>query len=263
MSLHDAYARVTPFEIAFPDRDIVERLGRDVDEESSSRGVDPQMPDVFITLGAVGDFLGELLGPDAPLEALPEYGALLFHAVHFARAGQPVYLLETAATRYLIQGSPAGEPRPPARAGYLQLPQHLFWLEGAEAGVPESMDGLFWSVSDSGVLHTLPITGVLPHRAGFRALPLPEAPISDAGQWLESEMREGGADYSSSLPGQDLDVLYSMTTAGEVLKLLARFFAYLDVAPALNEPPTPLGHAHPEAGPLPSRLPYAAVKLVA
>ena len=262
MSLHDAYARVTPFEIAFPDGDAVERLRLEVDEESSRRGVDSQSPDLFVTLGAVGHFLDESQ-PDDPLEGRLEYAALLFHAVHFAREGRPVYLLETAATRYLIEGAPSGAPTPPARSGYLQLPQHLFWMDGDGADAPESIDGLFWFVSDSGGLHSLAITGVLPDRPGFRALRLPAAPMSDAVHWLEAEVRVGGSDYSSSLPGHELDGLYSMTTAGEVLKLLARFFAYLDAAPGANEPPVPPTSGRVEAGPLPSRLPFATVKLVA
>lgn len=263
MSLHDEYARVTPFEIAFHDEEVVDRLLDEIREETTSRAVDPQLPGVFITLGAVGDFVRELKAPDAPEEAAHQLGALLFHAVHFAREGRPLYLLRTAATRYLIEGAPAGRPRPPSPAGYLQLPQHLFWMDGAGEGAPESIDGLFWFASDQGMLHVLPVTGLLPDRMGFRALPLPEAPLADAAGWLDADVRDEGEDYSSSLPGHDLDRLYSMRTAGEVLKLLARFFAYLDAVPEAGEAAAAPTGGSDDDGPRRSRLPYSAVQLVA
>jgi hypothetical protein len=262
MSLHDDYARVTPFEIAFPDQDAVERLVREIAEEASARGVDPELPGIFVTLGAVGDFVRDLQAPDAPDEAARELGALLFHAVHFAKAGRPVHLLRTAATRYLVEGAPAGEPRPPSPAGYLQLPQHLFWMGGRDGSAPESIDGLFWVASGTGTLHVLPITGVLPERMAFRALPLPEAPLEEAPGWVDTQVREGSPDYSSALPGHDLDGLYSIETAGEVLKLLARFFSYVDAVPEAVERSEPASGAA-QGGPRPSTLPYTRVKLVA
>lgn len=261
MSLHDAYARMTPYEIAFPDEDAVERLARDAAAEAAGRGVDPTSPTAFITLGAVADFIRRLKGPDGPEGTLHQYGALLFQAVHFVEAGRPLYLLEAAATRYLVGGSPGGDPYPPASAGYLQLPQHLFWMGDSDGDTPESIDGIFWFATDAGLLHAVPITGVLPDRPGFRALPLPEAPLEDARHWLDAEMREGAADYSSSLPGHDLDRLYSVRNAGEVLKLLARFFAYLKAVPEAGAHAA--GHAEAADGPRPSGLPYTRVQLVA
>lgn len=271
MSLHDAYARVTPFEIAFPNRTAADRLAHEVMTEATSRGVDPQLPGVFVSLGAVGDVVRELTAPGAPEDAAHELGALLFHAVHFERAGRPVFLLETATSRYLVEGAPTGVPKPPEPAGYLQLPQHLFWMDAGAEGAAESIDGMFWFASEAGVLHVLPITGVLPERMAFRALPLAEAPMHDAARWLDAEVREGGADYSSSLPGHDLDRLYSMRTAGEVLKLVARFFSYTEDVPEARLPVDAEAAeaqeggapAHAHAGPRPSSLPYTRVKLVA
>jgi hypothetical protein len=262
MSLHDEYARVTPYEIAFPDDEAVDRLIRDVDEEASSRGVDAGLPGIFITLGAVGGFVRELRPPDASTEAKDQYGVLAFQAVHFAREGRPLYLLDTAATRYLIEGVPDADPQPPSPAGYLQLPQHLFWMDRLEEGAPESMDGLFWFASGAGVLHSLPITSVLTDQASFRALPLPQAPLRDATEWMHTHARDGEADFASSIPGHDLDRLYSVQTAGEVLKLLARFFAYVGAVPAAGRGGPPGGEPTAAQGPRPSRLPYTKVTLV-
>lgn len=262
MSLHDEYARVTPYEIAFPDDGLLENLASDVQTEAAGRGVDAQLPAVFMTLDAVGEIVQEMRSPDAPSEAAHQLAALLFHGMHFARAERPFYLLGTAAARHLVEGAPVGEPRPPAEAGYLQLPQHLFWVDGPGGGAPESVDGFFWFASDAGMLHVLSVTGLLPERMAFRAVPLPEAPLADAREWLTAEVRGGGHDYESSLPGHDLDRLYSVETAGEVLKLLARFFAYVVAVPKAGAAADSPARAE-ESGPDPSRLPCTRIQLVA
>jgi hypothetical protein len=258
MSLHDEYARLTPFEIAFPEGEAVDRLVEEIDHEAASRGVDPSLPDVFLTLGSVDDFVRRLQPPDASSVAMSQYGALVFHATHFVRAGRPVYLLTTGTARLLVGEAPAAEPSPPSPAGYLQLPQHLVWMESADDEPPESVDGIFWVASEHGALHALPVTGVLPDGPGFRALPLQEAPLSDARVWVESEMRGRGEDFSSTLPGRQLDGLYAVQTAGEVLKLLARFFALMTAASASGEERT-ASPAGTGPGPRPSELPYIRV----
>jgi hypothetical protein len=267
MSLHDAYARMTPFEIAFPDSTVLDDLARAVMEEATARRVDPELPGVFITLGSVDDFVRDVLSPEDPEGALLRYGGLIFHAVHFVRADRPLYLADTSVARRLVDDVPGADPQPPASAGYLQLPQHLFWMAGTEKGAPESLDGLFWFASEKGVIHVLPITSVLPDGPGFGAVPLPEAPLGDAPAWLDADMREGADDYASTLPGHDIDGLYSVETAGEILKLLARFFAYLGSTPAAHETALgPDGSAPREAsseGPRPSALPYTRVTSVA
>jgi hypothetical protein len=159
-----------------------------------------------------------------------------------------------------VEGAVAAEPRPPEPAGYLQLPQHLVWMGGADGAAPESVDGIFWVASKAGALNALPITGVLPDGPGFRALPLPEAPLRDAPAWLDTDVRVDGEDFSSALPGHELDGLYAVETAGEVLKLLARFFAYLWAAPQAREPGAAPGHGSP--GPRASKLPYTHVRAV-
>ena len=45
-----------------------------------------------------------------------DYGALVFHAVHFTTAECPLYVLGTHASRYLVDGVPDGEPVPPSTA---------------------------------------------------------------------------------------------------------------------------------------------------
>ena len=231
MALHDAYARRTPFEVAFPDPAPVEALEQEIAREVEARGVEPSEPALFVTMRAVAAFLEHLGEGEAQRGSGHRFGPLVFHAIHHRAAGSPVYLLETALVRHLVDQAPAGAAAPPSRSGYVQLPQHLLWVGAEGEGVPESLDGVFWTVSASGVLHLLPITGMRPDRPGFGMLPMPEPPLDDAQQWLAATMRDGGEDFASVLPGADVDGLYAVETAGEILKLVARFFAYADGTP--------------------------------
>lgn len=268
MSLHDAYARVTPYELLFRDRGNADALVAAVEEEEAGRGADPGDPHAFVTMGAVGAFVRELEGPDAPPGSIHHYGALVFHGFHFTRADCPLFVLSTHVARYLVDGAPeGGAVPPPAPAGYLQLPQHLFWAE-AGSDVPESVDGIFWSVSAAGLLHSLMVTGLRSDRPGLGVIPMPEAPLNEADSWLDADVRGDGTDFVSVMPGSDLDRLYSFTAAGETLKLLARFFAYLRAVPGGLERVEPdpdasvvLESSSAARGPEPSVLPFTRVRL--
>jgi hypothetical protein len=259
MSLHDQYARLTPFEIAFPDRTVLAALSDRVAHETGDRA-DDTLLEAFITTAAVGELVRRLQGPEVPPEASYPFAALLYQCVHFLRAGSPLYLVSTGAVRRLIRPDAAGElapgqpsavVQPPAPAGYVQLPQHLVWTVAGSSGrgTPESLDGIFWTVSGSGALNALSVTGLLPDRPGFGALPLPAAPLADAGAWLEARIRGSGDDFASRLPGGELDDLYSVEAAGEVLKLLARLFVFVQAEPGRLEErePDPAGAPHPSA----------------
>ena len=259
MSLHDGYARVTPYELAFRGRANADALVEAIEEERSGRGADPEDPHAFVTMGAVGAFVSELEGPDAPPGSIHQYGALAFHGVHFTRAECPLYVLSTHVARYLVSGATEGVAEPPTPAGYLQLPQHLFWAD-AGTGVPESVDGMFWSATKRGLLHTLMITGMRPDRPGLGVVPLPEAPLQDVGLWLDADVRGDGSDFVSPLPGSDMDGLHSFVAAGEILKLLARFFAYVRTVPGGLERVGAPADA-PAGDPEPSVLPFTRVTL--
>ena len=257
MSLHDAYARITPYELAFRDRAAAEELLAQIDEEAAGRRADPHDPHAFVTMGAVGAFIRALEGPGAPSGTVHHLGALVYHGVHFTRAGCPLYLLTTAAARRLVEDSPDGPPEPATPAGYLQLPQHLFWAESGEA-TPESVDGLFWTVTPTRVLHSLIVTGMRADRPGLDVVPLPEAPLADAETWLDAQVREDGRDFASTLPGSELDALYSFRAAGEALKLLARFFVYVERKPSVLQSMEPTGS---DESPAPSMLRFSRMTL--
>lgn len=259
MRLHDAYARHTPVELAFPDPAEAGELFERIGAEARADGVDPTDLQGFMTLAAVAGALRELRAPEVGGEAVHRYAVLLQHVWLFHRAGGRVHLLTTPAARYLVGGAPAAEPVLPAEAGYLQLPLHLFWV-AAGAETPESVDGLFWSMGSDGMLRLLMATGIHPGRPGLSVVPVAEAPWSDAPSWLEASIRSGGDDFACTLPGAEWDGLHSLESAGEALKLVARVFAHLASgrAPADDEAPRVLLGA---GTPLPSRLPFSRILL--
>ena len=236
-------ARVTPYELAVPGRRFVEERFPEVEEEAGARGGDGTDPTAFVNLGAVGRILQEIRGDDDDPELIQQHGYLVFHAYHFWRAGEPLYVVEPAAARFLVESEPevtADAPPPPASAGYLQLPRNLFWSwpdPEDESAPAEPVDGVFWTAAGDGTLWTLAALGLRADRPGLSIFPLPPVPLADAGAWLGAKIREEGEDFRSTLPGGELDELYSVETAGEVLKLLGRAFWYAKSFPEAVEGP--------------------------
>lgn len=266
MPLHDAYARLTPFELVFPSEEQAEALARAVAEEASSRGVDATSPADFLTLGSVEAFVRSTADGEPDPTALRRHGPMIYHALRFVAEGRNLYLLTTHAARYLVEGRPDGEPRAPARAGYVQLPQHLFWTRAAAVS-PESVDGVFWSVGRDDRIHFLLATGLRPDRSGIGVVPIPEGPVEEAAEWLDLETREEGPDFATDLPGADIDGLYELRSSGEVFKLMARCFAYVDGVPLAVETGASRAGAgdgrtaFADGAPEPSRLDFARITL--
>ena len=258
MPFHDAYARRTPFELAFPDAQAAERLSEAVRTDAAAQSVDPSDRGAFGSLPAVAGYLAEVRAPGAPASAVHDFAGLLFHAYHFEAAGRPLHLLTEAAARRLVEGvvGPA-DCEPPAGAGYLQLPQHLVWLEAGKGSTPESADGIFWTRGAGGLLHLLVAIGMRPDRPGLAVVQVPEAPWADAPAWVDAQVREGEEDFGNVLPGGELEGLYAFRAAGEVLKLFARFCIFLAGGSARVTPCRPETDA---AQPIPSTLPYRRVE---
>jgi hypothetical protein len=134
------------------------------------------------------------------------------------------------------------------------------------------VDGFFWTAATDGTLHLLLAVGIREGRPGLAVVPVAEAPLSEAASWLAARVRAEGEDFRTTLPGGELEGLYSLTAAGEALKLAARLFAYEHAVPAAVEKHMPPSDGHDGAerhaegegadgGPEPSRLPYRKVVL--
>jgi hypothetical protein len=274
MSGHDAFARLTPYELSFPDLAFARRHFAAIRREGEARGVDLRDPGAFIMLAASGQALREIRGPqDAGPHAergevlIHQYGFLLYHAFHFCEAGEPLYLVQASALREVIEQelpaaawAPALEPR----AGYVQLPQHIVWVRAAPGLPPESLDGFFWARGSEGCFGLLLALGMRADRPGLSVVPLSELPIAEAGEGTRMQMREagGGGDFTSSLPGSDLEGLYELRTSGEALKLAARMLWRLETPTGIEaaERTAPSAAGKSAATPRPSALAFRRVK---
>lgn len=256
---HDAFARLTPYELSFPDLAFARRHFVAIREEAEVRGVELTDPSAFVMLAATGKALREIRGPEDDPALIHQYGYLLYHSFHFCEAGEPLYLFQTAALRDLLEKEPetAGwTPGLEPAAGYVQLPQHLVWVRAAPNTPPESLDGFFWSRVSPDRFGLLLALGMRADRPGLSVVPLGDLPTAEAADWAHMEMREGGGDFTSTLPGSEIEGLYELRSSGEALKLAARALRRIELPEGIDEAaPTEEG----ADGPRPSTLPFRRV----
>lgn len=261
MAVHDAYARLTPYELSFPDLEFARRHFAAIRREAEARQVELRDPTAFVMLASTGQALREIRGPQDDPALIRQYGYLLYHTYHFCEAGEPLYLVPSGALRQLLDAPadvagwrPALEPE----SGYAQLPQHLVWVRPSEELPPESLDGFFWVRTGQDTFGLLFALGMRGDRPGLSVVPLDELPIADAGQWILLEMREGGGDFASSMPGADLDRLYELRSTGEAIKLAALVLRGLERG-TLGAPTT--ARAPNDAGARPSALAFRTLEV--
>ena len=261
MPIHDSYARTTPYELLLPTEGFAEEWFPKIREEAEGRGGSLALAESFVLLAEAALALREIRGEEDAPELIQQHGALLFHAFHFHEGGEPLYLIETAVVRFLVENGPEEgewEPKLPGKAGYLQLPQHLFWTAGEDGDAPESLDGIFWSAPDGESVTLLVVMGIRKDRSGLAVVPLPNLPLSAAAPWASMAVRPDGDDFQSSLPGAEMEGLYSLASGAEALKLAMRVLWYLDVFPGrVTAGQGPESEA--EGDPAPSQLPYRRV----
>ena len=225
-------------------------------------------------LGTVQGALVELREEDAGAESAHDHGGILFFAYHLWRTGGGVVLAQQKTLRELLDAGPrvaAGEGGVVGdeeagwagdlggRAGYVQLPQHLVWIESPDQP-PESVDGFFWYGDRDGALQLALVAGMRKDRPGCVVVSVPPQPLATLPGWASGPAREGGGDFSTSLPGAELDGLVGICTPAEVFKLAALVlgrFAQEGPEPVSPTPPsTSGGDPQPnEAGPRPTTLP--------
>ena len=259
MPVHDAYARLTPYELSFPDLDVARRHFSAIRSEAEVRGADAADPTVFVLLAATGQALREIRGADDDPGLIHQYGFLIYHAFHFFEAGERLYLLRSSVLRGLIQDEPASgswslvlEPS----AGYVQLPQHLVWVRPEAGSLPESLDGFFWARSGADRFAVLLALGMRADRPGLSVVPLSDLPVAEVRDWTRMDMREGGGDFSSTLPGSEIEGLYELCSSGEALKLAARVLRRLETVTGVE---LANNRAAPDDGPQASALAYRMI----
>ena len=268
MPIHDAYARVTPYELLLPNEDFAEERFPLIRSEAKERGGSLADPDSFLLLSEAAMALREVREEDDAAEMVQRHGALLFQAFHFWEAGHPLLLLDAQVVRFLVENGPeegAWVPALPGAAGYVQLPQHMFWAASGVGEAPESLDGIFWAAPAGENLTILVVMGIRKDRPGLAVVPLPTLPLAAATPWASMPVRPEGVDFSTDLPGAELEGLYAIEAGGEAVKLAMRIFWYLDVFPGRvgdesrpSVDPSPAPEPH---GPQPSELPYRRVIL--
>ena len=299
MAIHDAYARLTPYELLLPDPGFPDRLFPEIGAEAGERGTDVANPAAFTMLGTVQGALAELRSEHAEPESAHDHGSVLYFAYHMWLAGPAVTLVRAGTLRGLLarasrEPSPSGQAADTTelreRAGYVQLPQHLVWIEEGDAGepgqpssrepaelhphepagndprppgpipapesgsppAPESVDGFFWAADRGGILHVALVTGMRGDRPGYGVVPVPPQPLALLPGWATGSVREGGGDFTTSLPGAELDGLLGICTPAEVFKLAALVLGRLRSA----RPTDLVVVSEPPPGPRPTALPY-------
>ena len=265
MAIHDAYARLTPYEMLLPEPDFADQRFPAIGEEAEERGVDPGNPAAFVMLGAVQGAMAELRTDDATPESANDHGSVLFFAYQLWRTGGALVLAQRKTLRALLSGegdAPQGDRNSlwtkdfGGKAGYVQLPQHLVWIEEARNGPPESVDGFFWFGDAQGALHLALVAGMRGDRPGFAVVPVPPVPLDTLPEWATGPAREGGGDFTTSLPGADLDGLLGVRTPAEVFKLAALLLGRI----ARERPEvSPSSQVDDDARPRPSALPFATL----
>lgn len=224
----------SPYDLVFGSAIFEEDRFPGIRNEAETRGVATEVPERFLLLGTVGSLLQELLPEGAGAEEFARHGTLLYQAYHFWRHGKETYRLEESEARALVAHTTSSERwcfEPPARAGYLEFPRHLFWARIEEGATPEPVAGCFWTVADpvdasaqGGRLQLLLPLGLFPGRPGFSTIALEVVPDLLAATPPVDPERE---DFANILPGGELQGWHGLLTELEVIKLVSRTFSHL------------------------------------
>ncbi|MFO7894621.1 MAG: hypothetical protein R6U63_12870 [Longimicrobiales bacterium] len=241
----ETHERQNPYQLVFGAESIDDRLFPPIAEEAEARDQPLDDPDRFLFLSSVGKLLQAIAGgedagyedePTGDEDALKQYGRLLYHAFHYWRDRKPTRRVDEESVRWLLDDvTSVGDWRltPPSRSGYLQLPRNLVWAEPAPGLQPEPADGFFWRFTEPDdrppELHVLLVLGVRADRAGFSVVPATGV-LDTEDHWAETDARPDGTDFETTLPGGEMDELYSLETAAELLKLASLCFWKLDPA---------------------------------
>jgi hypothetical protein len=231
--------RTDPYHLVFGARSLDDTLFPPIAGEAKARDAPLDDPERFLFLTSVGRLLQAIAGDPAEGgpgsgEALRQHGRLLYHAFHFWREGKKVLELEEAEVRRVLDkdhapgdASAGSILATPAPAGYARLPRNLIWAAADQGLQPEPADGFFWvhrrPEGEPAEIFVLAPLGVRHDRPGFTVVTA-EGVAQDGRGWAHVQGRPGGVDFATTLPGGELDRLYSIETPTELLKLASLCF---------------------------------------
>lgn len=186
--------------------------------EARERGLDPFSPEDFSRLAESRAALRHLLTGDESPEVRTQWGAMLFQAWHFSRAGERVRTFSEEEALALVTRGPHPEwiPSSDADAGFVQLPAAIFIAPTPPGDPTVWMDGFFWA-RGNGALILLVVLAAAGEQ--FTLLPLPPLPLTVAGPWATESVRKTGDDFAPLSPGAGP---HAITVAGEMMKLAIR-----------------------------------------
>jgi hypothetical protein len=264
MAVHDAYARITPYEIAFPSLDAARSTLAQMRAEAAAAGLALDDPAQVLGLDATREAAESLGSPGGDSEEAHSLALLLGHALRFWSDGETVALISAATLRRVVadplSSSPPSSER--ASAGYVQLPHRMVWLVSEDSPTPESVDGFFWMLTEHpGRLWALFAVGMRGDRAGFSVIPLP--PVELDGELPNELIHADPQSAAAALPGAEIEGLVTLrsTTDAARLALGAVFALWTTPAPERHAAsPSPADETTPARGAPPrSALPYLRI----
>jgi hypothetical protein len=232
-----ARRRVSPYDLAFVESGLEQHFPAIRDEAREVLG-EHAPPGQFLQLRNVAALLREAL-VENDSSVVAQFGPLLHQAYHFWLNGKQIFELDEETLRRLLgplEAAAAGPLEVPAQSGYLAFERNLLWARIEDDARPEPVDGLFWNVTGDNEaearLDVLLVLGLVTGRPGFSIADVSAVLDDTSASWSSMDARgAGSADFANVLPGGELQGLYALTTAGEVLKLVARAFAHLTGSP--------------------------------
>jgi len=229
---------------AFPDPAARDTRFAAIRAEAKDRGIDALDPDEFARLAEAKVALRKLVSPEDPPDAIQQAAALLFQAVHFQAASEPVHEVSQEAADDLVTAAPPKGWKPAARtgAGYVALPPGIFLAPGPPDGATTWIDGFFWTL---GAVRMTLLAVLATDSDAFMLLPLPTLPQSVVGPLARESVRQDGEDFEGP-PADDGRKRYAIVAAGEILKLAARVLWRLEAATAQEENVEHEEHGKPE-----------------
>jgi hypothetical protein len=227
---------MTPYEHLFARPEFEEELFPAIFREAEAHALDTRNRDEFLQLPSASAVLEKLSPPgSADASPVPGVAALAYQGYHFWRNGAKPDVLSEDVVRTLLDPDAADlgtwPLQAPAQAGYVVLPANLVWAK-TDQGAPEALHGFFYTTSPhgsaAGSLALLIALGVRDDRAGVTAIEINVTlPVFPPGHFGDLDARDEGVDFENILPGGELRGLFSVTNAGEVLKLVSRALHYL------------------------------------